>query len=75
MAAHESMSPTAAGMNITGMMAMRNVLVSRISVTFIHFIIKQMNSNTIPYILAGIGSGMKKWSSSPMKVKAIIMMN
>ena len=41
MASHESIKPTAEGMNITGIMAMRKTLTSRISLTFTHFSSKQ----------------------------------
>ena len=47
-APQESISPTAAGMNIIGITAIRNALVSRISRTLTTFNSSAVNSSTIP---------------------------
>ena len=54
---HESNSPTAAGINMTGITAMRKLLVSLISFTFIHLSCNAVKRITMPYILAGMGRG------------------
>ena len=43
-----SMSPTAAGINISGMISIKNVLVSLIDATRMHFVCKHVKSKTIP---------------------------
>ena len=63
---HESISPTAAGMNIIGIISIKKMLVSLISATLMILHSRHANKITIPYMLAGTGNGRNSWSSSPI---------
>ena len=72
---HESNNPTAAGRNKTGIISIKNALVSLIALNGIIPDLRQMNSMRIPYILAGTGSGRTAFKNSPAKDIRTIMLN
>ena len=66
-APQESISPTAAGMNITGIIWSRKLLAFFTAVTGRSFSSSHRNRITIPYMLAGTGRGSRMWKTSPQK--------
>ena len=62
-------------MNNIGMAVIRNELTSRIWLTFSNLNSRAMNNKTIPYMLAGIGSGIIQCSSSPKNANAAMIKN
>ena len=72
---HDDIRPTPAGMNMTGMISMRNLPTLFTSSSLRILVCRQINMITIPYILAGIGSGTMYLSISPIKDMARIIRN
>ena len=72
---HDSMSPTAGGMNINGIIVMSSLPVSFTADSLMTPVHSAVNSIVIPYMLAGIGSGIMRFSISPMKEIASIIPN
>ena len=72
---HESMSPTVVGMNIIGIMYMRNLPVSLTADSLIVPVHSAVKSMSMPYMLPGIGRGITLFSSSPKSDMAIIISN
>ena len=71
----DSKSPAPAGINMTGIISIRKTAVSLTCSTFTRPDRSAININTKPYTLAGMGSGMSIWSSSPKNVMSKIMLN
>ena len=75
MISHESMSPTVAGINIMGIMYIRNLPVSFTAESFIIPVHNAVKSMSMPYMLPGMGSGMTLLSNSPKSDIASIISN
>ena len=63
----DAIRPTPAGINITGMISMRNMPASFTEESGTSPDNRPINRITIPYILAGIGRGSRNFSASPAK--------
>lgn len=72
---HFSSSPTVAGMNIIGNICTRKWAVSFTAGNFIAPVHNAVNSITMPYMLAGMGSGIMWLSNSPMSEMARMIVN
>lgn len=72
---HDSSKPTADGINISGIISMRKLEVSLMCSTFKNPVQRLKNNSIIPYMLLGIGSGMRKCKISPTKENAIMIKN
>ena len=70
---HDSISPTAGAMNMSGIIIMRNLPVSRTCESFSTPVHRAVKSMSMPYMLAGIGSGITLLRSSPTNdIRSII---
>lgn len=69
------MSPTAGAMNMSGIIDMRNFPHSFTALSLMMPVHSAVKSIAIPYMLAGIGSGMRLLRISPIKDIATIMAN
>lgn len=72
---HESMSPTVVGINIMGIMYIRNLPVSFTAESFITPVHNAVKSMSMPYMLPGMGSGMTLFNNSPKSEIASIISN
>mgnify|MGYP003318495428 CR=1 FL=1 len=75
MTLHDSSSPTVAGINIIGIIYIRNLPVSFTADSFITPQHSAVNSMTMPYMLAGIGNGIILFNNSPTSDIAMIISN
>ena len=75
MTPHASMSPTVVGMNIMGIMYMRNLPVSFTADSLMAPVHSAVNSMSMPYMLPGIGKGIVLFSNSPRSDIASIISN
>jgi hypothetical protein len=71
----DSIIPTLGARNIIGKIANKNLATSSTCSSLIIPVSKHKNMMTSPYTLAGTGSGMKWFSTSPMKLIVTITAN
>ena len=71
----DSSNPTVAGINIIGIICTRKCPVSFTADSLMTPVHNDVKSIIIPYMLAGIGSGIRRLSSSPMSDIAKIISN